>query len=614
MRLQTVPDSKPVTPGRNPGALPRLFVTYGAGRPDRAKGGSVFEGAGLAVHASRYRPEPRWFEGETAALCVLGSPIIGERIDPNGVWQALQDPGLDRGFLRSLNGEFLLMRADKRTRTLCVINDRFASIPFYYLSGPDGLVGSVFYTDLWRWLQEWGPCEPNAFAIFEFLWLQRVLGTKTYDRQTAFLPSASCLTFEEQRATVERYWTPSFRKTAVPLEDVSRQVGEALRRSVRRKTSDGDGQTRYGIFLSGGIDSRAILAAFDTPPACFTLAVSENNELRVAREVAGVAGAEHVFIPIDTDPYSSTLDDQVRIGGGMYAFANALFLGSESVVAPRASVVFHGHGVDYMFQGKYVPTTPVRLAGVRSQFSRLRRLSDDFVSDYLTNIPHRTKGVDVLSFVREDRRDTMYESLRDSVQQIVDEGSEFCETPYDTWEYMLTHSLSRHYSHPNMTSMSTCAEQRCATFDNDVFDLYLSLPTRYKIGGSVARRMLSYLSPEAAKIRTGNTNIRADYSPLRRQLYWVLDKTLVKAGLRSRTRFYAPAGERTWPDRNRLFQRQSVLRQAALDVARSEALEALDFLDMDALARNVPVWVDDPARDAGAFLTYLVTVDRFLRQ
>ena len=544
----------------------------------------------------------------------MGSPILRERIDLEGVWKGLRETNSGRRFLQSLNGEFLLLLVDKQSRNLRVFNDRFASIPFYYVAGEDGLTGSVFYNDLWLWLKERGPIEPNVPAIFEFLWLQRVLGTKTYDAESAFLPSASCLTFDGQTASVDRYWMPSFEKTSASLSDVTRDLGERLRTSVRRKTSDGDETTGYGIFLSGGTDSRTVLAAFERPPVCFTLAVSENNELRVAREVAGVTGAEHVYVPIDPDPYADGLDDFVRIGGGMYAFDNALFLGREGAVAERANFVFHGHGVDYMFQGMYVPTEPVAIAGVRSQFARLRRLGDDFTSDYLSNIPHRTKGVDVLSFVREDRRRAMYDSLKASVEQIVDDGRDFCETPYGTWEYMIIHSLSRHYSHPNMTSMSMCAEQRCATFDNDVFDLYLSLPTSYKIGGAIARRTLGYLSPKTAKIRTGNTNIRADYSPLQRQLYWILDKSLVKTGLRSRSRFYAPAEERTWPDRNRLYARHPVMRQAAMDVSRSEALAALDFLDMDALAKHVPAWVDDPSRDAGAFLTYLVTVDRFLRR
>ena len=596
------------------GKLPRLFATYSAEKGRRAQEGTDLSGAGLVVESTGYRPQPRWFEDDRSALCIVGNPILGDRIDLEGVWKGLRETNSGRRFLRSLNGEFLLLLVDKQSRNLRVFNDRFASIPFYYVAGKEGLIGSVFYNHLWLWLQERGPIEPNVSAIFEFFWLQRVLGTKTYDTGSTFLPSASCLTFDGRTASVDRYWTPSFEKTSASLPDVTRDLGERLRRSVKRKTSDGDETTGYGIFLSGGTDSRTVLAAFERPPVCFTLAVSENNELRVAREVAGVSGAEHVYIPIDADPYTETLDDMVRIGGGMYAFDNALFLGREEAVAERADVVFHGHGVDYMFQGMYVPTAPLHVAGVRSQFARLRQLEDDFTSDYLWNIPHRTKGMDVLTFMKQGRRHEVYESLRASVEQIVEEGRDFCETPYDTWEYMIIHSLSRHYSHPNMTSMSTCAEQRCATFDNDVFDLYLSLPTRYKIDGAVARGTLSYLSPETAKIRTGNTNIRADYSPLQRQLYWILDKSLVKTGLRSRTRFYAPAEERTWPDRNRLYARHPAMRQAALDVSRSEALAALDFLDMDALARQVPAWIDDPSRDAGAFLTYLVTVDRFLRQ
>ena len=86
----------------------------------------------------------------------------------------------------------------------------------------------------------------------------------------------------------------------------------------------------------------------------------------------------------------------------------------------------------------------------------------------------------------------MLESLRESVQEIVTTGESFCNTHYDLWEYMTIHALSRHHTHPNLTSMATNAEQRTVTFDNDIFDFYLSLPVKYRLGAKIARKTLHY--------------------------------------------------------------------------------------------------------------------------
>ena len=112
-----------------PGKLPRLFVTYGADKARGAQDGT-FSGAGLAVQPTGYRPKPRWFENDHSALCIVGSPILGDRIDLEGVWKGLRETNSGRRFLRSLNGEFLLLLVDKQSRNLRVFNDRFASIPF----------------------------------------------------------------------------------------------------------------------------------------------------------------------------------------------------------------------------------------------------------------------------------------------------------------------------------------------------------------------------------------------------------------------------------------------------------------------------------------------------
>ena len=161
--------------------------------------------------------------------------------------------------------------------------------------------------------------------------------------------------------------------------------------------------------------------------------------------------------------------------------------------------------------------------------------------------------------------------------------------------------------------MATCVEQRTISFDNDIFALYLSLPIKYRFNGRIARHTLKYLDPAMAKVRTGNTNMPASASPLRKQLTWFQDIALIKAGLRKKSVCLMPAEERTWPDRDTIVRSQPAIRQAALDVCNSEALDSLGFLDMRRLEQQIHLWLSRP-RGGGALLSFLITIDRFLKQ
>ena len=592
-------------------SLPHFMVGY-----KRSPGGitaksTLVNTSGLAISASNYHGTIKLFENDGYFLCTVGHPILKNKIDPQGVWQAFLSDTVSPNFLRSLNGEFLLIYLNKSNNQLQVINDRFTAIPFYYVADSSGFVGSIFYNDLWKWLQSEKRLTLKEEVFFEFIWLQRILGSKTYDTFSHFLPAATSLTYDGQRAKLERYWTPSFQKTTQSVQECAAQLGELLKQSIRKKSSDQ--KSKVGLFLSGGTDSRTVLAAFDTPPVCFTVAMFKNNEYRVAHEVAKIKKAQHVFIQLDPDPYTKRIDALVQLGGGMYAFDHALFLGFEDIVAPLADVVFHGHGIDYMFQGMYVPRTRIRIGSKNTFFYKLRPLAQDLVSDFLTTIPYRLKGVDLLQFTKPSYRKRMYESLRASVEEILEQGATFCNTPNDFWEWTLTHALSRHYPNTNLSSMATCAEQRTVTFDNQVLDLYLSLPTKYRLHAKTARLTLKYLDAQMAKVRTGNTNIRADFTPLQTQLYRLWDMGLVRLGVRKRTEFWAPAEERTWPDRDRLIRSEPRMKEAALNVCDSEALASLNFLDMDVISRQIPRWLEQSS-GGGSFMISLITLDRFLRQ
>lgn len=591
-------DSGPTNSG--PVGLPRFTITYSNQGNQRIE---------LAVE--NYTVPVRSFEDEVGILYVAGNPIIDERIAPEQIWKAATRDGLSAEFLKRVNGEFLLVHLAKESGILRVSSDRFTSIPLFYVANGSHFFGSVFYRDVWSHLQQSGNLKINESAIFEFLWLQGVMGTKTYDRSSSFLPAASTVTYGYRDVTTDQYWAPSFQKKQSSVRESADQLVGLFRQSLRRKTSDDPG--RVGLMLSGGTDSWTVLGSFDKPPTCFTVGVADNNEVRVARIAAAIVGAPHTFIQLEEDPYSRNLDNMTLIGGGMHAFDHGIYYGLKGRLSSDADVVFHGQFIDFWFQGSGLLTRNRRLFGRRMSFKSFEPISDDLTGDYLSRISYRLKGINLLDYVVANRRKELMDGLRDSVDEIRKLGEGFCRTPDDEWEYLQFHSLSRRYSYSNLTSIGTSVEQRTVVFDNDIFDLYLSLPKSHRLDAKLGRETLVRVNPRLAAIPTANTNQRPDHGPLRRDFNKLVNIVRKRATLgRVRDLIITPE-ERTYPDRGRMFTSQPKLREIAMAMSGSEVLSSLGFLNMNRLASDVPRWLDHPDKNAGSFMSFLVTVDRFLK-
>ena len=358
----------------------------------------------------------RKFENRHTTLIVMGTPILGDQITYEGIWSQVTDNGLPSEFIREVNGEFLFLTLNKKSRSLRVSTDRYASIPFFYINDDTSFFGSVFYKDLWEQLKLKNRIKINEYAIFEFLWLQRLLGTKTYDSKSSFLLAATTATYRSNAITIRPYWRPSFEKIGASVKDTAHQLAKLLRQSARRKISDQPDQV--GMFLSGGTDSRTVLAAFEEPPATFTIGVSENNEVKIAQAVADQIQSQHQYIPINSDPYSDNLDAMTMLGGGMHAFDHGIFYKLNQGISKKIDVNFHGHGIDYLFQGMYLLTHNLTLFGRRTSFKRSDPIGDNFPTEYLNRIGHRLKNINLVEYVLPNRREDMLSQLRHSVEEI----------------------------------------------------------------------------------------------------------------------------------------------------------------------------------------------------
>lgn len=591
--------------------LTRLIVTATTQYPTDAMGQDSGEDR-LSLDYSNIHPEPISIKENGVEVFAVGSPIFRESIDCESVARLLLASENRSAFVEQLNGSFLFFILDRTRRELTIYNDRFASIPLYYRADQNSsFVASMVYTDLWQQFSGQPGFKRQDLNFFQLLHFQRLYGNSTYDTQTKFMDSASALTysFATNSLSISKYWEPKFETVQTTnSRDIANQLADTLKQSLSRRMSDGK---RYGLLLSGGLDSRLVLAASDKEMTCFTFADSFNNEVKVSADVAKLKGYSHQFIKRDPDHYSHILDEAVALGSGMNVFDHAHALNLGESITSDADVILHGHGIDPFFQGTYLPTARSKWMGKSTFIRKLLPLEQNMASQYVHNIKHRLKSISSLEIVKKEKQNSMNEYLISTVQETMTEGEQYSDDPYDVWEYVYYQNMSRAFSNLNLLSVRTFAEERSVSYDNDLYDLYRRTPIKHRLSGSAHREALSILNQKLAHIPNANTNLPANWGPFQASARNFMYKTLRRSGINRNVPTAPSVSDRSWPDRNEIFRLRPKVAELATDLASSEALASIDYIDMDQISKLVNSHLEGRG-DYGDLLFGLITIDRFI--
>ncbi|GFK94825.1 Asparagine synthetase [glutamine-hydrolyzing] 3 [Fundidesulfovibrio magnetotacticus] len=588
--------------------LPSFLVETGMPGPAPCEPWAFLAGNPVFLRHARFRPAPFLAERDGVKLCILGSPALGDVIDVQGVAQRLPQGLDDPAFLRSLDGEFLLLAVDEKRGTLTAVSNRFCSPPLFYHQEGSRFAASFAFDDLWRRLGSLGLARVRQDTLHHLLAYKRVFGEGTHEASTRIIPPAAVLRFDGRRVSVERYYRPDYtRKTQAPLHHCAGQLAELIKAAIRRKTSDG---ARPALFLSGGMDTRTILAAFadmGRPPACFTINQFPNREVQVARKLAETVGAPHTFLPFFPDHYRSVFDKALRLTGALQ-HPMCMFLGFADQVSSHADVAFHGHGFDYFFQGMYLPAVfPLKPRGHTLYYRYLRRLQGDVTDFFIRNISYRIGELDSSGIVRARHAPELADALRAEVSRTAAEAAEICSSPYDVLEYLTFYNLARHYTFADHWGLNTLLPQRAVSFDNALFDFQQTMPPKHRFDGRLMRACLTGINPKLARIISANHTFPANACCLRLTGYQLRDYVLRKLRLK-----------KTWEDEE--AQRMGLPQSRALaqdlrpwveDVARSERLASVEFLDMDRVRSYVRNFLADP-KGPGQLMMSLISIDRLL--
>lgn len=199
--------------------------------------------------------------------------------------------------IRRLDGMFALALWDARRGRLLLARDRMGKKPLHYATPPGWF---LFASELKGLLAHPGvraTLDPEA--LLRYLTYEYVPAPRTIWREARKVLPGHLLVVERERIEERSYWKPRFLRPAeIPSPDeAARHLTGLLTKAVeRRLVSD----VPLGVFLSGGIDSSAVVALMTRlrPPASvktFSIGFHEKSydESPYARAVADAFGTDH---------------------------------------------------------------------------------------------------------------------------------------------------------------------------------------------------------------------------------------------------------------------------------------------------------------------------------
>jgi asparagine synthase (glutamine-hydrolysing) len=247
-------------------------------------------------------------------------PPGADENDPSAAAHYIHDLYLARGeaILDQVAGAFAFALWDRRTRTLLLANDHLGLRPIYYAEYA-GLF--CFASEVKGILADSKfPRRLDRAAVADFFHYSHVMGDKTFFRDIHLLPPASLLRYRDGRWTVSSYWDVSYpehyphRSVRWYDELIYNAFQAAATRMVRP-------ELRYGLSLSGGLDSRwiaAFLAQVQPGSLAFTVGIPGSDDTPFAQEVANRTGMVHHCWELSPTFVAEHAEEYVYIADGMY--------------------------------------------------------------------------------------------------------------------------------------------------------------------------------------------------------------------------------------------------------------------------------------------------------
>lgn len=427
------------------------------------------------------------------------------------------------GLARRLNGMFAFAIMDKTQGRLYLARDRFGEKPLFYAPQKDTFAFSSELNSLEKHSQVQG--EISNLGLQKLFAYGYIPAPNTLLQNVFKLPAGHQMTVDLKtlETTITKYW--EFRLTPdeglIPANDdeLAQQLQDLISQSVaRRLVSD----VPLGVFLSGGIDSSAILSAAathsDATVSSFTIGFEEASydESRYAQIVAEHAGSKHHLKSLNLGNAQhlipevlGKLDEPIGDASLLPTYLLSKF------TREHVTVALSGDGADELFAG-YDPFLALKPAHTYQKY--VPDLAHKLFTGFANKMPKSGKNMSLDFKLRRTLAGLSYpESLWAPVWMaplFPDQMKDFFEEPLpledlyseamEIWDSnpaadrtdRLLRFFTQLYLQNNIltkvdrASMMSSLETRAIFLDNDIVDFCTKLPSHFKMRNGQRKYLL----------------------------------------------------------------------------------------------------------------------------
>ena len=460
--------------------------------------------------------EVRYHEGEGGLAC-------------KAIYKKYKSNGIDG--LLSLNGNYVVILYDSVVQKCYIVIDRCGMFPCYeanlngnglvFGSHPDILASVLDLSKGW-----------DVTSMAEFLISGKVSFPYSYYKKIKAIDYGSIHTIDlKEREPVyeskKKYFEFSFKIDPYLSEwDLAEELAGSFKKAINRRTLSMFGQT--AISLSGGLDSRTVLCSGEDRDKlwAFCFYDKENFEFKIAKAIAKEAGVNFIPLKRGFDHYGDSAEMGVRISGGMGDFGSNHYLGFRNEFKENGiDNIITGCYCDYFFKG-------VTLDKSYNKFLRTEKLSE-FQYDFY--YPFFWFETEYSNFVKERLNGLFPQSLKN-------ESSDLGRLVKGTRRLF---PLYYEPTNPQRVIPQRVMGWYLPIVDNDIIDIYLKVPSKYKLNASLFSKMAEIqCGPKISKIINCNTGARVNASHM--SLIIHRNKIAMRRWLKRKEKGIAT--EESWPN------------------------------------------------------------------
>jgi asparagine synthase (glutamine-hydrolysing) len=417
-------------------------------------------------------------------------------------------------FLNNLHGVFTLAIWDAQAQKLLVANDRFGLWPVYYAQH-DGRL--LFAPEVKGILADSSiPHVVDDTAVAHFFHFGHLLGDETFFTHIELLPPASVLVWQEGKATVKQYWDLELtdRYLDQPEADLVERLVVLTHQAVERRLCD-SGDHTIGLLLSGGLDTRTLVAAIDRTRfsyPTFVFGTPHGEDVLAAQQIADLIGNPHYFVELKPDFLRQYAAQGVWLTDGMMLSNVFNVLSPLPQVRSVVKLIFTGDCGEWILGGG----TPVEKELTDVSGERAMQLRYDHYYDknlipeeehsafFSTSYYRRIQGKSVESFREHYKKAQVPGSINKAVY------------------FALRHEALRTSGY-GIALLRSQLLPRIPFYDNDLLDLALQIPPELRRNRHIQIQLIKRLASDLVRVPWQYSGLPADAAlyqvRIRRGLY-----------------------------------------------------------------------------------------------